>query len=108
MAEQITRDNFKTEVLSAPGVVLADFYSETCVPCKRISPVLAELEEDYAGEIKIAKVNVNHDSELAAEYGVQAVPTIIFFKNGEERSRTVGLTGKEELAAAIDGLNNAQ
>lgn len=108
MAEQITRDNFKTEVLSAPGVVLADFYSETCVPCKRISPVLAELEEDYAGEIKIAKVNVNHNSELAAEYGVQAVPTIIFFKDGEEKSRTVGLTGKEELAAAIDGLNNAQ
>ncbi len=108
MAEQITRDNFKTEVLSAPGVVLADFYSETCVPCKRISPVLAELEEDYAGEIKIAKVNVNHNSELAAEYGVQAVPTIIFFKDGEEKSRTVGLTGKEELAAAIDGLSNAQ
>ncbi len=108
MAEQITRDNFKTEVLSAPGVVLADFYSETCVPCKRISPVLAELEEDYEGAVKIAKVNVNHDSELAAEYGVQAVPTIIFFKDGEEKSRTVGLTGKEELAAAIDGLNNGQ
>ncbi len=108
MAEQITRDNFKTEVLSAPGVVLADFYSETCVPCKRIAPVLEELEEDYEGAVKIAKVNVNHDTELAAEYGVQAVPTIIFFKDGEEKSRTVGLTGKEELAAAIDGLNNAQ
>lgn len=104
MAEQITRDNFKAEVLNKPGVVLADFYSETCVPCQRISPVLAELEEDYAGEVKIAKVNVNNDAELAAEYGIQAVPTIIFFKDGEERSRTVGLTGKEELAAAIDSL----
>ncbi len=108
MAEQITKDNFTAEVLNNPGVVLADFYSETCVPCKRIAPVLEELEEDYEGAVKIAKVNVNHDSELAAEYGVQAVPTIIFFKDGEEKSRTVGLTAKEDLAAAIDGLNNAQ
>lgn len=104
MSEQITKENFKAEVLNVPGVVLADFYSETCVPCKRIAPVLAELEEDYEGAVKIAKVNVNNDAELAAEYGVQAVPTIIFFKNGEEKSRTVGLTAKEELAAAIDEL----
>lgn len=103
MAERVSKDTFEAEVLNAQGVVLADFYSDSCVPCKRMSPVLAELEEDY-GDIKIAKINVNYDGELAAEYGVQAVPTIIFFKNGAETERVVGATPKADLAAIIDEL----
>lgn len=104
MAERVSKDTFDAEVLNAEGLVLADFYSDSCVPCKRMSPVLAELEEDYGGEIKIAKININYDGELAVEYGVQAVPTIVFFKNGEEISRIVGLTKKAEIAATIDEI----
>lgn len=103
MAERVSKDTFEAEVLNAGGLVLADFYSDSCVPCKRMSPVLAELEEDYS-DIKIAKINVNYDGELAAEYGVQAVPTIIFFKNGAETERIVGATKKADLAIIIDEL----
>ncbi len=108
MTECNNKDSFAGEVLNARGVVLADFYSETCVPCKRMSPILEELERDCGGSVKIAKVNVSHGGELAAEYGVQAVPTIIFFRDGEEVSRTVGLTPKSELAEVIDDLQQKQ
>lgn len=103
MAERVTADSFEAEVLKASGLVLADFYSDSCVPCKRMSPILAELEEGY-GDIKIAKININYDGELAVEHGVQAVPTIIFFKNGTEVERVVGLIKRAELSAKIDEL----
>lgn len=104
MAVRVNSENFETEVLKTKGVVLADFYSDSCVPCKRMSPVLAELEEDYGNEIKLAKININFDGELAAEYEVQAVPTIIFFKDGEEVSRIIGAVKKSEISSVIDNL----
>ena len=104
MAVRVNNENFETEVLKTKGVVLADFYSDSCVPCKRMSPVLAELEEDYGNEIKLAKININFDGELAAEYEVQAVPTIIFFKDGEEVSRIIGAVKKSEISSVIDNL----
>ena len=105
MSVSVNNENFEAEVLSAKGIVLADFYSETCGPCKRMSPVLAELEDDYSSEIKLAKINVNSDGELAVKYEVQAVPTIIFFKNGKEASRIVGAVNKTEISSKIDELN---
>ncbi len=108
MIECENRDVFESEVLKAKGMAIADFYSETCVPCKRMSPILEELERDCGSSVKFAKVNVGIGGELAAEYGVQAVPTLIFFRDGEEVSRTVGLTPKSELAEVIDGLRNEQ
>lgn len=104
MAVRVNNENFETEVLKTKGVVLADFYSDSCVPCKRMSPVLAELEEDYGNEIKLAKININFDGELATEYEVQAVPTIIFFKDGEEVSRIIGAVKKSEISSVIDNL----
>lgn len=104
MAERVTKDSFEAQVLKADGVVLADFYSDSCVPCKRMAPILEELEKDRGDEIKIVKIDVNCDGELAAEYGVRAVPTVIFFRNGGEVSRTVGLTPKSEIAASIDEI----
>lgn len=73
-------------MLEAEGLVLADFYSDSCIPCKRLSPVLAELEEAYGDALKVAKININFDLPLAEQYEVQAVPTLIFFKT--EQSRT--------------------
>ena len=83
-------------MLEAEGLVLADFYSDSCIPCKRLSPVLAEL--------KVAKININFDLPLAEQYEVQAVPTLIFFKNGAEQDRRRGLVKKAELQEIIDSL----
>ena len=87
MAARVTQDTFRKEVLEAEGLVLADFYSDSCIPCKRLSPVLAELEEAYGDALKVAKININFDLPLAEQYEVQAAPTLIFFKNGEEQDR---------------------
>jgi thioredoxin 1 len=104
MSVRANRENFTTEVLEAEELVLADFYSDSCVPCKRMSPLLAELEETYAGKVKLAKVNINFDRELAEQYEVQAAPTLIFFQQGEEKSRLRGAVKKAELVEAIEAL----
>lgn len=82
--------------------VLADFYSDSCVPCKRLSPVLFALEEEYAEKLKIVKININFDSELAEKYEVQAAPTLVFFKNGEEVSRLRGAVKQAEIKEVIE------
>ena len=96
MPQRVSKDNFQSEVLSADTLVLADFYSDSCIPCKRLSPVLFEL--------KIAKINVNFDSELASEYEVQAAPTLVFFKNGEEKERLRGAVKKSEIIEVTEKL----
>lgn len=91
-------------MLEAKGLVLADFYSDSCVPCKRLSPVLAELEEAYGDTLKVVKININFDLPLAEQYEVQAAPTLIFFQNGAEKDRRKGLVKKAELMEIIDSL----
>lgn len=103
MSVRVNKNSFENEVLNAEGLILADFYSDSCIPCKRMSPVLAELEEQYEA-LKIAKINVNFDSELAEKYEVQASPTLVFFKNGEETARLKGAVKKSEIVEIIDKL----
>ena len=91
-------------MLEAKGLVLADFYSDSCVPYKRLSPVLAELEEAYGDALKVVKININFDLPLAEQYEVQAAPTLIFFQNGAEKDRRKGLVKKAELMEIIDSL----
>ena len=102
MPTRISKDNFEKEVLQADKTVLADFYSDSCVPCKRLSPVLFALEEEYAEKLKIVKININFDSELAEKYEVQAGPTLVFFKNGEEVSRLRGAVKQAEIKEVIE------
>lgn len=104
MAVRVSADTFETQVLGSDKITLVDFYSDSCVPCKRLSPVLAELEDQYAHEIRFVKVNINFDAALAEQYGVQSVPTIVFFRNGEEVSRLNGPLKKNEIAAYIENL----
>jgi thioredoxin 1 len=104
MSVRVNADNFETEVLKSEIPVIADFYSDSCVPCKRMSPVLAEIEEENAGEIKVAKININFDGELAEKYEVQAAPTFVFFKNGEESARIRGAAKKAEIIETINSL----
>ncbi|MBQ9674203.1 MAG: thioredoxin [Ruminococcus sp.] len=102
MPSKVNSDNFDAEVLRSDKTVIADFYSDSCVPCKRLSPVLAEIEEENADTLKVAKVNINFNIELAEQYGVSSAPTIIFFKEGSEVERLNGAVSKSEI---IDTIN---
>ncbi len=101
MSVRATKETFSSEV--AAGLVLADFYSDSCIPCKRMSPVLAELEEQNA-DVKLVKLNINYDAETAAQYNVTSVPTVIFFRDGAEQKRVIGAVKKAELEEIINTL----
>ena len=100
MALRANGENFDKEVLGSELPVLVDFYSDSCIPCKMLAPVLSQIENEHS-EIKVVKVNVNFDIELAERFEVQAAPTLIFFKNGEEKARHRGAVRKDEIEALI-------
>lgn len=102
MAARVSADNFEAEVLKADGIVLADFYSDSCVPCKRLSPVIAEIEEQLGDKAKFVKININFDADIAEKYEVQSVPTVVFFRNGEELSRLGGTVKKADIISEIE------
>lgn len=104
MAVRVNSENFEAEVLGADKAVIADFYSDSCVPCKRLSPVLAEIEEEYGDKVKLVKININFDAELAEKYEVQTVPTLVFFKNGAEASRQSGALKKADIVSEIEKI----
>lgn len=100
----ITQSNFQTEVLQAKTPVLVDFWAEWCAPCRALAPTLEELAEKYKGKFTVAKVNVDHDQDLAAQFGILNIPTMIFFKGGQEVDRVVGVSPKSQLDAKIQKL----
>lgn len=97
MAARISKDEFKEKVLCSKIPVLVDFYSDSCMACKKLAPVLGDAEERYEERIQVYKVNTNFDSELAEQYEVTANPTLILFRNGEEAERKVGFLPPKEL-----------
>lgn len=101
MAQQVDSSDFG-KILQSENTVLADFYSDTCAPCRRMAPVFSELEQESGGRFRAVKVNVASDGDLAMRYDVQAVPTFILFRNGKESARIIGAVPKEELSAMID------
>ena len=98
---EITVDNFKEEVLGSDLPVLADFWAEWCVPCKMVAPVLEEIAGELSGKLKVAKVNVDEQSELASQYGIISIPTLLLFKNGEVVNKQVGAGSKEMIEAVF-------
>lgn len=104
MAVALTDSNFEVEVYQAKEPVLVDFYADWCGPCKAMSPVVDALTKEYEGRLKVGKVNVDDNQEIAAEYGVMSIPTFILFKDGEAKAKMVGMQDKKTLSGAIDKL----
>jgi len=98
----LTQDNFASEVLQSATPVLVDFWAEWCGPCKMITPILGELADEYDGRVKIAKVNIDEQQGLAAEYGIRAIPTLLLFDKGQVADQIVGLRSKRDLKASFD------
>ena len=102
MEVKVHDGNFEAEVLKASTPVLVDFYADWCGPCKMMAPVIGELAREYAGRVKVCKCNVDESMNTEMRYRVQSIPMLCIFKNGETVFSTVGVTGKEELAARLD------
>ena len=104
MAKRVNAEEFEAEVLKASLPVIVEFYSDSCIPCKQLSPVLGGIEDDYEDKLIVVKVNVNFDAELAQKYEVAASPTLLFFKEGKEVNRIRGLVKRKELEEAVEEL----
>ena len=104
MSDKITEldsSNFDSTVSSSSAPVVVDFWAPWCGPCKAIAPILEELADELGDGVKICKVNVDNNSEIAGKYEIRAIPTILIFKNGEVADTVVGLSSKEDLKAKL-------
>jgi thioredoxin 1 len=99
---QVTEATFKAEVLGSDRAVLVDFWAEWCVPCHMVSPVVEEIARDHGDRLRAAKLNVDDNPETAREFGVMSIPTLILFKDGQEKARVVGARGKEAILREIE------
>jgi thioredoxin len=98
----VTTTDFQRQVLSAPGLVLVDFWAAWCPPCRRLAPTLEALAAEYAGKLTVVKVDVDESPELAARYGIQSIPTLILFRDGQVVDRRLGALPMGELRPFVD------
>ncbi|MDX9945404.1 MAG: thioredoxin TrxA [Azonexus sp.] len=98
----VTDATFEADVLQAQQPVLVDYWAEWCGPCKMIAPILDEIAAEYAGKLKVAKVNIDENQATPAKYGIRGIPTLMIFKNGNVEATKVGALSKSQLAAFID------
>ena len=102
MALEFTDDNFQEEVLNSSQPVLVDFWAEWCGPCRALGPMIDELSGEYEGKAKNGKMDIDTNRDAAIKYGIQSIPSIIIFKDGEVLNKFVGISPKDELVSAID------
>ncbi|PUZ23913.1 thioredoxin [Chitinophaga costaii] len=101
MALEFTDSNFQTEVLSSEQLSVVDFWAEWCGPCRAIGPVVEELSKEYAGKVKVGKVNVDQNPQLSVAYGITSIPAILFIKNGEVVDKQVGAAPRAVIEKKI-------
>ncbi len=102
----LTQENFSKEVLESPRPVLVDFWAEWCGPCKMIAPLLDELATEYDGKVKIGKINTDEQQQLAVQYNISSIPTLLIFKGGQVVSQMRGARPKRDFKQALDGVAN--
>ncbi len=100
----VTDDTFEAEVLKSDLPALVDFWASWCGPCRAIGPVVEELAEEYAGKVKVAKLNVDESPKTPGQYGIRAIPTLIMFKNGEVVDQITGAVSKSHIESALQKI----
>ena len=103
-AMELTKDNFKTEVIEGDVPVLVDFWAEWCGPCRAVAPVIDELAVEYEGKLKVGKVDVDAQQQLAADFGVRSIPTLLIFKDGKMAEQILGAVPKSQLIDKLQGI----
>jgi thioredoxin 1 len=101
---EINETNFESEVLQSNQPVLVDFWAEWCGPCKMLAPVLDEIAKEQTGHVKVAKVNVDTNPTLAARFGIQSIPTLLYFADGEVKDKIIGAAGKRVIVSKLEKL----
>ena len=99
----VTDSSFADDVTNSSEPVLLDFWAEWCGPCKMIAPILDDIAKEYAGKVKVAKINIDENQQTPAQFGVRGIPTLMLFKNGSVEATKVGALSKSQLVAFLDG-----
>ena len=100
----LTDDSFEADVLNSSEPVLVDFWAEWCQPCKMLSPTMDEIADEYAGRAKVGKINIDDHRQVASQFNIMSIPTVLLFQGGELKNTFVGLSGKDKFTGALDEL----